>query len=140
MSVEIDVEVRDALRREALVRIGGADDIPVALREGAGAQARRLREQLAADTRLLDDLGWDAERRPSYVLTMADAELSSLMIAYLRAADETLIEGVDSFPPDERAELIDEALELRFAAARVLEVLDAASSGCRRRETSDPGP
>lgn len=128
MRISIDRFARDALYKQALLRISDIEDIPLSLARGAGEEARRLRDRYAADTRLLDDLGWEPGAGPPYELTMPRADLARLMTRYISAADDNLAAACSDFGPAEREQIIEEALDLRIAAMRVLAALHDQST------------
>lgn len=125
MTVKLDTFARHTLWREATLRLTALDDIPSALRNGDGREARNLRDGLAADMRLLDDLGWE-EGTPPYLLTMQEDDLAALMWQYVVEADDDLRDRAPSYDADERIAQIDDALDLRFVATQVLEALGRA--------------
>ncbi|MDO8213892.1 winged helix-turn-helix domain-containing protein [Conexibacter sp. CPCC 206217] len=80
MEIAIDRLRRDALHAEAVLSFG---EIATAFESDDYELAQALRPRLEAVSRLLDDIGWDAEDEGDrFVLTMPDAQLA-LALGYL---------------------------------------------------------
>ncbi|MFT3864069.1 MAG: hypothetical protein QM729_07345 [Solirubrobacterales bacterium] len=129
MAITIDAGQRDALYALLRLRLGAIDEVSPA--PDGGRFAARLGRELAAELRLMEDLGWaERSRRTSFELTMPAEELRPLLTRLQRMS----IDAVETYlarprRKDEKGAIGD------LAAAMVCgELLNALST----KETEDP--
>jgi hypothetical protein len=125
-TIRIDRSQRQPLQELLLQRFTGITDPGLLIKRGDHGLAERLGNELAADVRLLNDLGWDPDdRREIFAVTVPVADF----LATLRRLRTDAERGVDE-PEDVRRgrEEDDDALEqhlrARDACAELIARLD----------------
>jgi len=77
MAITIDRTARDALYEEVLTELTGSGDVWAEMQAGDYDAARRTRDRLLDDMRLLDDIGWEPDPdRELFELTMDAPDLA----------------------------------------------------------------
>jgi hypothetical protein len=147
----IDRPTREALHAGLVLDLSGLSGVCALLDQNRAAEARRLRERIEQDWRLLDDLGWEAaDPRQSFELTMPRGQLVEVVrrlhrqaLACLRATAEALSDcpaasnrrrgSADLERRRHRLEArVDDELDLHSACVGILKRLEAVGRGARR--------
>jgi hypothetical protein len=135
----IDRPTREALHAGLVLDLSGLPDLWTLLDQNRADEARRLRERIEQDWRLLDDLGWSvADPRQRFELTMPPVQLADVVrrlheqaLTCLRATAQALSDcpaparreaGLEGWRHRLEAQ-VDEELDLRSACATVLKRL-----------------
>jgi hypothetical protein len=127
VAITIDREQRDAIYEEILTELTGTGDIWAELQSGDYDAARRTRDRLADDMRLLDDLGWEPEPNGSrFEMTMEPVALAQALRTLNDAARSTLHEQI--IKPIDEADLARRALVTQTACGDVLAQIAAERS------------
>jgi hypothetical protein len=151
----IDRPTREALHAGLVLDLSGLSGVWALLDQNRAAEARRLRERIEQDWRLLDDLGWEAvDPRHSFELTMPPGQLVEVVrrlhqqaLACLRATAEALSDcpaassrrrsSADLERRRHRLEAqVDDELDLHSACVGILKGLEAVGRGARRMASS----
>lgn len=106
---------RAALHQLLLQRMTGSTDPGLMIQRGDFEAAERYGNELAADVRLLNDLGWDPEdRRDIFVIAVPWGELAETLWRLRVSAEEGMDEPEDVWRGrDEDADLL-----MRYTRAR----------------------
>jgi hypothetical protein len=124
MAITIDRGQRDAVYEEVLTDLTGSGDVWAELASGNYDAARRTRDRLVGDMRLLDDLGWEPEPdRDTFELTMEPTVLANALRTLNENARSTLHEQITK--PLEEADLARRALVMQTTCGDVLAQLAA---------------
>jgi hypothetical protein len=127
VAITINREQRNAIYEEILTELTGSGDIWAELQAGGYEAARRTRDRLSDDMRLLDDLGWEPEPdRETFELTMDPPDLARALRVLSDNARATLSEHVTR--PVEEADLAQRALIAQTAYGSVLAQLAKGES------------
>lgn len=128
MAITIDREQRDAIYEEVLTDLTGSGDVWAELASGNYEAARRTRDRLVGDMRLLDDLGWEPEAdRELFELTMPPAALAAALRTLNENTRSTLHEQITK--PLEEADLARRALITQTTCGDVLAQLAERGDG-----------
>ena len=124
MALTIGQEARDAIRNEILTELSASGDIWITLRAGDYEAARRLRDRLVDEMRLLDDLGWEPDlAQEQFELTVPPANLARVLMRLTENAQAVLSEHVAE--PIAELDLVRRALVAQSAYTRLLASLAA---------------
>lgn len=108
-AITIGREQRDAIYEEVLTDVSGSGDVWAEMQSGDYGAARRTRDRLVGDMRLLDDIGWEPEPgRELFELTMDGPDLARVLRTLHENAGSTVHEQVTR--PLEEAELAQRSL------------------------------
>jgi hypothetical protein len=127
VAITIDREQRDAIYEEVLTELTGSGDVWAEMQSGDYDAARRTRDRLVGDMRLLDDLGWEPEPdRERFELTMDAPDLARTLRTLNDNARSTLHEQISK--PIEEAGLAQRALVAQSAYGDVLAQITTEST------------